>query len=111
MPCDTLRYLSQQWDWTGLVWLGNLSVKLNLNAALKANVQELSTNCEEAPAMVVGLYRFSHCVRRSCLTKECLRRDPDPVRDLTSDQDQLCLCSSACICACVCRRHDKVSKR
>lgn len=101
MPCDTLRYLSQQWDWTGLVWLGNLSVKLNLNAALKANVQELSTNCEEAPAMVVGLYRFSHCVRRSCLAKECLRRDPDPVRDLTSDQDQLCLCSSACICACV----------
>lgn len=54
-------------------------------------------NCAENPVMVVKLCGFSHYVSRSCLAKECLRSDPDPVAGLTSDQDQLWLCVCVCV--------------
>lgn len=63
----------------------------------KENLLECSPNCEDNPLMVVGFCGFSHCVRWSCLAKECLRSNPDPVTGLTSDQDQLCLCMSVCV--------------
>lgn len=67
--------------------------------ASEANLPALNPNCAENPVMVVGLCGFSHCVRRSCLAKECLRSDPDPVTGLTSDQDQPCLCECASVWA------------
>lgn len=73
----------------------------------QASLVELSPNCAGYPAMAVGLCGFSHCVRRSCLARECLRCDPDPVACLTSDQDQPCPRVSVCLC----ERHDKVPKR
>lgn len=68
---------------------------------------ELSPNRAAYPAMAVGLCGLSHCVRRSCLAKECLCCGRDPVTGLTSDQDQPCPCVSVRPC----ERHDKVSKR
>ena len=73
----------------------------------RANLLELSPNCAERPTMVARLCGFSHCVRRTCLAKECLRCGPDPVAGLTSDQDQ----PSPCVSVCLCERHDKVSKK
>lgn len=99
----------QWWDSgrDGMRFAWESAWEIQLIVIFQLNLRKLSPNCAGRPAMAAGPCGFSHCSRRSCLAKECLRCDPDPVAGLMSDQDQPCPRVSVCLC----ERHDKVSKR